>query len=408
MIEKKFIALIAFVFTCTLALANDIALITETTLPYSSQKWFSSGYGNTLQGDKIKEGWDEGLRITALAYTKKGWFVTMSENSGIGMQTYKTDTSWPADWIKQKWDDGYRITAVSCSDAHWVVVMSKGGTLDNAPQTYKHCSTSDIGSFIKKRWDQGYYITSAAHNGSQWTIVMTKTDHYTSQGYFFEDASKLIVNKVQTELWDQGKRLQMIELCGGQFFVVYCTYASNNGRVQNFYINHSDVNSYIKQRWDNKEYISYVGGNSGNVTNSSSSQPTRQPSEPTQNPAQNQSVCTFYFSNNQRLDVTFENNALIFKAYDNGTRKYTFRANQCAKSEMDGLYYFYDSSLDEKQTYLSFLVVDIPRFSVGGQIKGADIYHIYDERSEHYQDNKNKLSNILSKYFKLSFKPLSH
>lgn len=82
----SFLLLIVVVFSVN---AQDkTILITETGLPYTSQTWFYSGKGNDLQGDKIKKNWDEGMRITSVAYTNNGWFVTMAENTAIGMQTY--------------------------------------------------------------------------------------------------------------------------------------------------------------------------------------------------------------------------------------------------------------------------------------------------------------------------------
>lgn len=100
-------------------------IITETVLPYTSQTWLYSG-SNPFPGKDIGKNWDEGRRITSVAYTKNGWFVTMAKNTGIGMQTYSTDVSWPGEWISKNWNDGYRITSVAKSCNHWCVVMSQG------------------------------------------------------------------------------------------------------------------------------------------------------------------------------------------------------------------------------------------------------------------------------------------
>ena len=54
--------------------AQDMTLIiTQGGLPYQSQTWFSSGRGEALQQDEIREYWDKDYYITSAAYTKDGW-----------------------------------------------------------------------------------------------------------------------------------------------------------------------------------------------------------------------------------------------------------------------------------------------------------------------------------------------
>lgn len=58
--------------------AQDMTLIiTQGGLPYQSQTWFSSGRGEALQQDEIREYWDKDYYITSAAYTYQGWLVTM-------------------------------------------------------------------------------------------------------------------------------------------------------------------------------------------------------------------------------------------------------------------------------------------------------------------------------------------
>ena len=60
--------------------------------------------------DYIKGKWNEGARITHVAYGSGKWMVTCAKNTGIGMQSYSGIGAFPSQWIKQKWDENYRIT----------------------------------------------------------------------------------------------------------------------------------------------------------------------------------------------------------------------------------------------------------------------------------------------------------
>lgn len=110
------------------------------------EKWVivmdqSTGFGNqryTLPGsfdekrkEWIKARWDDGYRITSVAGTEgakdsqNSWVVVMSENSGIGAQSYRGPGEWPEDWISEKWNEGHAIPSVTGhGNKNWLVVMS--------------------------------------------------------------------------------------------------------------------------------------------------------------------------------------------------------------------------------------------------------------------------------------------
>lgn len=135
---KKMIPLLMSLIVMFGAKAQDKTIIlTETKQPYTSQTWFYSGVGNDLQGDVIKKNWDEGRRITSVAYTKNGWFVTMAKDTGIGAQTYHYSSDWPGDWIKKHWDENYHITSISCNYNKWMIVMSQGSGYTGQTWSYK-------------------------------------------------------------------------------------------------------------------------------------------------------------------------------------------------------------------------------------------------------------------------------
>jgi hypothetical protein len=50
----------------------------------------------------------------------------MSENSGIGAQSYRGPGEWPEDWINEKWNEGHAIPSVTGhGNKNWLVVMSR-------------------------------------------------------------------------------------------------------------------------------------------------------------------------------------------------------------------------------------------------------------------------------------------
>lgn len=266
--KTKF-TVIAMLFSVMLLAENKTIIIAESDLPYSEQTWFCSG-NSTLQEDKIRENWDNGKRITSIAYTEKGWFVTMAKNTSLSGQTYKLSSTWPKDWIKEKGDEGYYITACSYSGSQWIVVMSKGtGYTD---QAWNRNTWSELKTWIKEKWDKGYLITETAFNGTYWTVVMSKTDKIGAQGYLW--ATTDWKSKIKSDVWDKGYNVQLLNYAQGEYFVVYCKYTKNNNRAQNYVINASDVKTYIKERWDESLSIAYIGGGDSPVQNNSNYNPT--------------------------------------------------------------------------------------------------------------------------------------
>lgn len=238
-------------------------IITETVLPYTSQTWITTG-SDPFPGELINKNWDEGRRITSVAYTKNGWFVTMAKNTGIGMQTYSTDVSWPGEWISKNWNDGYRITSVAKSCNHWCVVMSQGSGLTQ--QTYNVAPWSEMKQWIKDRWNDNFYITSATYNGSNWLVVMSQGTPYSTQGYFWTNSYQDLKNKAQPSVWDKGCAIQSIESNGSEYFVTYIKYKDGHSPLQAFIENPTDVAKYIDGEWAKSRNISYIGGGYSSAT----------------------------------------------------------------------------------------------------------------------------------------------
>ena len=63
---------------------NKTIIIMQDNTGLSSQSWFYSGSGNSLQTEEIKKYWNEDKYITTAAYTSNGWFVSMArERNGL-------------------------------------------------------------------------------------------------------------------------------------------------------------------------------------------------------------------------------------------------------------------------------------------------------------------------------------
>ena len=259
MIMRNFLLAVVLTFGAYFTQAqNKTIIMTESSLPYTSQTWFYSGSGNGLQESNIKKNWDEGRRITSVAYTDNGWFVTMAKSTGIGMQTYNYCAEWPKDWIKKKWDEDYYITSISKSDSKWCVVMSKGFGYTN--QSWSRNTWDKQKKWYDEKRDEGYYITSMAYDGTYWTLVVSKTDKIKSQGYLWASSYDDLKSKIKKDIWDKSFNIHTIGYGDGSYFVAYGAYSQNNGRGQNYVVNPSDVSDYIDKRWADSHDIAYVGG----------------------------------------------------------------------------------------------------------------------------------------------------
>ena len=252
-----FILITLFSFQSVLAQDKTI-IITESALPYTEQSWFYSGAGNALQGDKIKSSWDEGKRITSVAYSGNGWFVTMAKNTGLTMQTYKQSTSWPQEWIKTNWDDGYYISSLTYGANQWLVVMSKGTNYTG--QSYYRDSWSKLKPWLEERKMNGFFITDLAFDGEYWAIVVSISPKLRNQWYLFADSDDALLSKVRSQVYDEGYNVHLMEYGDGEYFVAYGSYSTNNTRSQHYTFRPSDVKTFVQSRWDSSENIAYLGG----------------------------------------------------------------------------------------------------------------------------------------------------
>ena len=244
-----------FLCSCFQILAENIIAITGSDKPYSNQTWFASGFGKELQQQYISEYWDKGKRITSVAYTSRGWFVTMSANSGYTMQTYHYDSAWPNDWYYKNKKEGYYVTNISFGNGKWLMVMSQGtGYTD---QVYKYDDWDTCKSFIKTYWDKGYRITQALPYKNKWLVFMSKNSGIGMQTYSFSNPNQ-IGSRIQ-EVWDEQYRIQLLEFTNGEYFLV--AYKPLNGKIgsQSYSLNPASLNTLFNKESQEQRMITYVG-----------------------------------------------------------------------------------------------------------------------------------------------------
>lgn len=255
--EKTLLFLAFFLCSCFRISAEDIITITGSDKPYSNQIWFASGYGQELQQQYISQYWDKGKRITSTAYTSRGWLVTMSDNSGYTMQTYRYTADWPNDWYNKNRSEGYYVTNISFGNGKWLMVMSQGtGYTD---QTYRYDDWDVCKSFIKTYWDKGYRITQALPYKNKWLVFMSKNSGIGMQTYSFSDPDK-IASRIR-EIWDEQYRIQLLEFTNGTYFLI--AYKPLNGKIgrQSYALSPSSLKTWINQEREENKMITYIGNN---------------------------------------------------------------------------------------------------------------------------------------------------
>lgn len=255
--KKILFALLMGIVLCATTWAqNATIIITQGGLPYKNSTWFYSGLGVDLDRAQVKENWAEGRRITAMAYTAHGWFVSMAENTGIGEQSY--NAVWDEDWIEDHWNKGHYITSISYGNESCYVVMSEG--VNYKSQSYNRSDWDEMEHWIRQQWDKGRYITSAAYDGKQWTLVMSETKDITYQGYLWASSYNELIKKLQDTVWSRGLRLVLMEFGHGEYLAVFAGYRYNSTRPECLIDNPSDVKAYLDEEWSRQRDISYIGG----------------------------------------------------------------------------------------------------------------------------------------------------
>lgn len=105
--KRKILIFICFLLSSNISDAQNLIILAQQETKMYNQTWFYSGSGNSLQETKIKEYWNEDFYINSIAYTSKGWFVTMAKGLKWTNQSYSYKSSWPDEWIHEKKKAGY-------------------------------------------------------------------------------------------------------------------------------------------------------------------------------------------------------------------------------------------------------------------------------------------------------------
>jgi hypothetical protein len=250
--------------------AEDKTIIyAKSGMPYTTQTWFYSG---DLDQTNIKKYWDDNYHITSVAYTKNGWFVAMSKNSGLTRQAYSYTNDFPKDWIKEKWDEDYYITSISSSRTHRLVVMSKG--VGYTDQWYNRGNFDTIKPWYLKKKKEGYYVTAADYTGTEWWIVMSKGSDITVQYSFFASTYSDLKTKIQENVWNKGYNIHLIEYGADGYLVFYGSFKKSNNIACRYSVDPSSPKNSIQQMWDDNKDIVYIGGGYESSRNSSTSTST--------------------------------------------------------------------------------------------------------------------------------------
>lgn len=234
---RKILIFICFLLSSNISDAQNLIILAQQETKMYNQTWFYSGSGNSLQETKIKEYWNEDFYINSIAYTSKGWFVTMAKGLKWTNQSYSYKSSWPDEWIHEKKKAGYMITSLSSSNSNWMVVMSQN--TDYNAQEICSAPWATQREWIKKWWNNDYYITSVTCRNGMWTVVMSKTSLYTDQTYMFSSTVDGIKEKIKIK-WDEGYRIIAFEYGGGEYLCVMCKLANAKTPMQKYQINSSD------------------------------------------------------------------------------------------------------------------------------------------------------------------------
>ncbi len=170
--------------------------------------------------EDIAEGWDQGYRITDVAYGDGLWAVVMTEDTGYGGQAWAASAEFPGEFIREKWDEGLDLTTLTYGDGTWVAVMTGGldwvqslqsGTFEEVVEhidEYPDYMISEVAygdgewvvvmslreidnaqywrlspewpvDDISAYWDEGYSITDVTRGENEWLVVMTYDPGYT-------------------------------------------------------------------------------------------------------------------------------------------------------------------------------------------------------------------------------------
>jgi tetratricopeptide (TPR) repeat protein/serine/threonine protein kinase len=189
----------------------------------NTDRWYTA---NKHPDDEVKKGWDDGYRITKLAYGNGQWGVVMKKGTKITAQKWtwaKSGSDFPREEIKSLWSN-YSITDLvfginSNGNGYWVVVMSQGTGWTT--QSYCGGGHSEFPEdYIKEYWDKDYHITSVAYGNGEWRVVMTKGSGLKNQSYWIR---KNYPSKEIDSLWEQGYGITNLEYGNGSWVLVGST-----------------------------------------------------------------------------------------------------------------------------------------------------------------------------------------
>ena len=210
--ERACRAVGAFVFLTAIAMAPvDLS---------AQARNVSIGSSRSVPAQEIRDGWEEGLRITSVTGTSHGyWVVVMSSRSGYGTQAHSgTRSSFPSDFVSQQWNSGRSVTEVAYSNGGWLLVSSGGLNWRQRWSTSTSLSTK-----LREHRNLGYHITDVAYGGGVWAVVSSKVPSFGDQVY---SASSSFPSAFIERSWDNGCDITEWYYGNGMWVVVMTKLAS--------------------------------------------------------------------------------------------------------------------------------------------------------------------------------------
>ena len=179
--------------------------------------------------DHVSRFWDDPDHVISGVFGgPAGWNVMMSrvesvyvpsaqrslENWGWHSQSYRLREEWPRDVIREQWDEGKKITDIAYGPGGWMLVFSQETHWGAQGWDF----AADPTAKIQERWDAGFSITDLAFGEGQWHLVATKNAGIGMQRWA---RSETFPEQEIRQAWSEGMHVQAIDYGGGMWYVVF-------------------------------------------------------------------------------------------------------------------------------------------------------------------------------------------
>lgn len=169
---------------------------------YQQQKWFKAS-----DAQKVAQAiYDEDFFLIDLTYGDGEWLGLGVKRHSWQRQSVESRDSIEGviAEIKKYWNNGYRVTHMAYGNNLWVVVFSSNISwrqryeLSDGAQGFR--------SAFKKLWDNGYQVTSIAYGNEKWILIGSDSQVSERQGWVSDPNWAEIANNIQAR-WNENRFL---------------------------------------------------------------------------------------------------------------------------------------------------------------------------------------------------------